>query len=106
MTIDPEPLDQAADLERARLRLYDAASELRPIDGPDDLAIRVRSVARELQNIQESLLLYVHCQQLESSGFSERLAKIDSDLAGGWVPESAPVNDVISRLRIGLQTSA
>jgi len=100
------PTDAGSDLDRARLRLYDAASELRPIDGPDDLVMRVRTVARELQDIQESLLLYVHCQQLDAGPFSDELASIDARLAEGWVPEGASVEDVIARLRASLDTSA
>jgi hypothetical protein len=102
----PEPTEAQADLHRARLRLYDAASELRPIDGPDDLVERVRAVARELQDIQESLLLYIHCEQLDSGEFTSKLEEVDKQLAAGWVPESAPVEDVIARLRANLKTSA
>lgn len=106
LPVPPEPTEAEANLERARLRLYDAASDLRPIDGPDDLVQRVRTVARELQDIQESLLLYVHCEQLESGDFNDRLQEIDAQLADGWVPPSAPVDDVIARLRASLSTSA
>jgi hypothetical protein len=101
----PEPLDAsdaAKDLEKTRLRIHDTASKLRPLENPDDLTKRVRAVVRELQDIQESLLLYVHCAQLEENDFEGTLEKIDKKLADGWVPESAPVEDVIDRLRLSL----
>ncbi len=101
-----EPTEAENDLERARLRLYDAASDLRPIDGPDDLVKRVRSVARELQDIQESLLLYVHCEQLDAGKFGDQLAQIDEQLAEGWIPEGRPVEDVIAQLRASLSPQA
>jgi len=63
-------------------------------------------VARELQNIQESLLLYVHCQQLDEGGLVAQLEEIDQKLDAGGIPESSPVNDVVDRLRGSLKTSA
>lgn len=109
VTVEPTPQDHsdpAEDLARARLRLYDAASSLKPIDGPGDLAERVREVARELRDIQESLLLYVHCQQLEAGDFNDRLDAITVRLAEGWVPEGSPVDDVVERLRASTSASA
>jgi len=95
------------DLQRARLRLLDAASDLRPIAGPDELTTRVRAVARELQDVQESLLLYVHCAQLEESDFGSTLDKIDASLADpDWRPDASPVGEVIDRLRKSLSTPA
>lgn len=87
------------DLDGVRLRLLDAASELKPIDGPQELVGRAREVARQLRSIEEDLLLFVHCSSLEASDFEAQLDKIDAQLAGGWQPESAPVEDVVDRLR-------
>lgn len=103
--VKSEHFEAEGDLEKARLRLYDAASDLRPLHSPDDLAKRVRAVARELQDIQESLLLYVHCAQLEHDGLDETLAEIDKQLSTGWQPEGSPVEVVIARLRERLQAS-
>jgi hypothetical protein len=110
MSVDPAKIEHPEareDLDRARLRLFDAAASLKPIDGPDELIKRVRAVARELQVIQEDLLLYVHCAALESGDFGEVLDSIDANLGDpDWRPEGAPVEDVIDRLRSNLSKSA
>jgi hypothetical protein len=98
---------QAASLDQVRLRLVDAASDLRPLDGPQELISRARKVADELESIREDLLLYIHCGALESGDFMASLEKIDACLLDpDWRPDAAPVEDVVARLRAEYPTSA
>ena len=99
---EPEPAT-AERVERLRLRLYDVASELRPIDGPAELHDRLQAVAQELFEIQAALRLLVHVTALEEGDFLTRLDEIDKRLASGdWKPPSADAGGVITRLRSAL----
>lgn len=94
---DTEPRE----LADARLRAYDAASELRSVnDDPEAFARRLAKVARELRGIVEDVLLYVHGKDLETDDTVEaESGELDRLLESGWVPEAVPVEDVVSRIR-------
>ncbi len=90
------------DLDRARLRIFDAVSALKPIDGPTEIKARAQAVGQEIKRIQDDLLLYLHCVQLDELGFDDVLAEIDNELDAGVIPDSSPVEDVVARLRSSL----
>lgn len=106
MTVEPSAEGQAPTLNEFCLRLLDAAGELKPIDGPQEIGARVRAVARELQHIQESLLLYLRCTQLDESGFEKDLQAIDDKLAHEWKPEAKPVGEIVEWLKERLRAGA
>jgi hypothetical protein len=86
-----------------RLKLYDAADDLRKIDGPAELLARLQAVAQEVYEIQAALRLLIHVTSLEEGDFLSKLEEIDDRLAAGdWEPDGAPVDGVVDRLRAAL----
>ncbi len=103
---DPQqPFDPQQSLDRLRLRLVDAAAELRPLPSIDDMAERIYAVASELEAIVRELPLVIHVKQIEERGLRDRLADLDDKLASGWVPDASPVEDVVARLRAAVRTT-
>jgi hypothetical protein len=98
----PNRDDHQSQVDQVRLRLVNAASDLRPsakpLDGPRELRDRLAAVMRDVQQIQKDLLLLFHCTQLEESGLSEKIEEIEAKLADGWKPGGSPVEDVVKRL--------
>lgn len=86
-------------LTRLRHRLFDVASELRPLTTVEELGDRVRAVASELHGIERELLLIVHIQWAASDGLFDKLQAIDAKLAEGWQPDGSDADDVVTRLR-------
>lgn len=99
-----QPFDPQQSLDRLRLRLVDAAADLRPLPSLDDMAERIHAVASELEAIVRELPLVIHVSQLEARGLRDTLDELDKQLANGWVPEASPVEDVVARLRSSLNT--
>lgn len=97
--------EASKDLEVARMGLLRSVEALSPIESPAELFQRIPRIVRELRQIEESLLLYRHTQQIESAGLEERLQEIDRQIADGVAPESSPVEDVVARLREHVETS-
>ena len=62
-------------INKVRLRLTDAAADLRPLPSHADLLARVRDVARDLESIRQDLLLIVHVGELERGSFLSNLSK-------------------------------
>ena len=104
LPVETGPIDAQQRLDRLRLRLVDAAADLRPVPLPslEDLATRVHAVAAELDAIMRELPLVVHVSRLEEGGLREQLAELDTQLAEGWVPSGSPVEDVVASLRQSL----
>lgn len=85
-------------LTKLRHRLFDVASELKPLATVEEISDRIRTVATELHRIEQELLLVMHGRHAEAGVFAE-LDDIDARLAAGWQPEGSDVDDVVSRLR-------
>lgn len=103
LPVESTSLDSQHRLDILRLRLVDAAANLRPQPRLDDMAQRIKAVSNELEAIMRELPLVVHVSQLEDGGLHEELQELDNRLAGGWVPEASPVGDVVARLRESLK---
>lgn len=88
-----------ARIAAARLRLYDAAADLKPLPSIQELKTRVVAAAATIQEIMRDLLLVAHCADLDADGFADEINEIKQRLDAGWVPDSAPVDDVVERLR-------
>lgn len=85
-------------INRMRLRLADAMSDLRPVPTIDDLKERIVAVAAELHNIERELLLVIHLDQVEGAVFGG-LKEIDRRLAEGWKPSGTPADAFVHGLR-------
>lgn len=85
-------------LNRLRLRIFDSASQLRPLATVEELSSRIRAVAAELHAIEEELVMMAHIREVEAT-VMDRLEEIDTQLAAGWRPTGRDVDDVITRLR-------
>ena len=97
----PAAEDPERAIEHVRLRLMDAASDLRPppLPTPQELAERLMAVRHNLEEITGDLLLVLHVLQIENAGLQDQLRQVDEKLAEGWRPEASPVEDVVARLR-------
>jgi hypothetical protein len=82
-----------------RLRLVDAAAELKPIPNLHDLTQRVRQVNEELESIRDELLLFLHVQHLKGSGLDERLETLKRQIASGDLPKGRAVEDIVADVR-------
>ena len=93
----------ATDLKRridsVRARLFDAASDLRPLATDDEFTLRIDRVAAELQRIHHDLLLVGHIQEIELGGLEDEVAEIDAKVAKGWRPPSRSAEDVVDDLK-------
>lgn len=96
---EPSGFDTSEEtLNRLRLRIFDSASQLKPLATVEEPSNRIRAVAAELHVIEEELLLMAHIREVEAT-MMDRLEDIDTQLAARWRPVGRDVDDVITRLR-------
>lgn len=89
-------------LDRLRLRLVDAAADLRLVPSVDDMLERLHAVAEELASIVRELPLVIHLSHIDDE-IAKRASEIDQKLATGWVPDARSVEDVLAGLREALR---
>ncbi|HUP69088.1 MAG TPA: hypothetical protein VM142_04655 [Acidimicrobiales bacterium] len=87
-------------LDRMRLRLVDAAFDLRPLPTKEGIGERVRAVASELHKIERELLLLCHVDsKLGDTQLTQKLEDLDIRIAEGWRPEAADADEFVAGLR-------
>lgn len=99
LPVDVDQVEPKARLDLVRLRLLDAAADLRPLPTPEELEQRLSAVVSELADVLRELRLLQHVSAIEETGLEAELVELDEAIAGGWTPDAEPVDAVVERLR-------
>jgi hypothetical protein len=90
--------DETRSLEQVSLRLMDAAAAVR-LASLGELSDRLRRLAAELGAIEHEVRLIIHAHDIESSGLIDTALDLERRMAQGWEPPSAPLGEVLERLK-------